>query len=204
MPGMVMPGCHAPIPFAGAGGGPSELGIAMVLIIALSFGAWAIFAWRYMLRAKIPHYSVISDWLGHAAHAPGMIVMALLMMGAVPSIGPLWIYMAIYGACALVFLARLLTHWETVPRRAELWHVFVNLSMVYMFSFGDIELVTVICLLLYAAMLGVDASRTLRAPGAEPQTTSVVRLLNVLDSHGGLALGFSMMLMLAIMQWAFP
>jgi hypothetical protein len=176
----------------------------MILIIALSFCAWAIFAWRYALRAKIPHYSVISDWLGHAAHAPGMIAMALLMMGALSSIGPLWIYMAIYGACALVFSARLLVRWDTVPRRVELWHIFVNLSMVYMFSFADIQPVTIICLLLYAAMLVLDASRMMRAQGAEPQTTSAVRVLNAFDSHGGLALSFSMMLMLAIMRWAFP
>jgi hypothetical protein len=203
MPGMVMPGCRAPFLMGGARGGPTVLEIWMVAIIVLSAYAGLVFAGRYLVRAHTPHYSATSDWLGHAAHAPGMIAMALLMMGTLSTIGPLWIYMGIYGLFGLVFLVRSFLPRHSSCRGAELWHAFVNASMVYMFSFSDVVLVTLTCLLLYGAVIVFEVWRGLRATSVPPHSGSAARALNLVGVNGSVALGVSMMLMLAVMQWAF-
>ncbi|MGH7918757.1 MAG: hypothetical protein ACREQM_02300, partial [Candidatus Dormibacteraceae bacterium] len=121
MPGMAMPGCAAATPAA-----PTGVQVALLFVIGLA--AWVLFAflWRTLRRSQINGYSWISDWLGHGLHAPGMILMALLMGGWVPTIGPLPLYQAIYGGLALFFLLRAIL----VPghRRASVWHVLIHVS----------------------------------------------------------------------------
>jgi hypothetical protein len=202
MPGMVMPGCRAPLLMGRAMGGPTVIEIWMFAIIVLSAYGGLVFEWRYLVRAQIPHYSGTSEWLGHAAHAPGMIAMALLMMGTFSTIGPLSIYMGIYGLFGVVFLVRWFSPRHPSPRGAELRHAFVNASMVYMFSFSDVALVTLTCLLLYGAAVALEVWGVLRAMPVPSRAGSAARNLNLVGVTGTLALGVSMMLMLAVMQWA--
>jgi hypothetical protein len=111
--------------------------------------------------------------------------------------------MSIYGLFGVVFLVRALSPRHSSPRGADLSHAFVNASMVYMFSFSDVVLVTLTCLLLYGAAMALEVRGLLRAAPGRLHSRSAARNLNLVGVTGTLALGVSMMLMLALMQWAF-
>ncbi|MFZ0217624.1 MAG: hypothetical protein WAM30_16970, partial [Candidatus Dormiibacterota bacterium] len=155
MPGMSMPGCPSPAPAASPSSGAALSGthVVLVLIVALSLFVLFAFTWRAVQRARIPGYRWASDWLGHGVHAPGMIAMSLLMLGVVPSIGPPWAYEAGYGALALVFLGLALTARGRLRPSRDGWHLFLHLSMVYMFARLELLPLTVVFLALYVLFI---------------------------------------------------
>lgn len=201
MPGMVMPGCASSAPSSGTQLGPPVIELALVLIVILSAYVLCIFTWRYLQRRHIAGYHALPDLLDHSAHALGMIVMAVLMIGVVESIGPLVGYVIAFALLAVVFLIRLLVTWHSCDRRSEFWHVFVNASMAYMFSFTNFAAATIVCLVIYVAFVSATARDTRRSISSDNRSHEDRQSLRVLGSNGDLTIAFSMMLMLTLTQW---
>lgn len=200
MPGMVMPGCATTVP-SRSQIGPPIIELALIVVIVLSTYVLFIFIWRYLQRGRIASYQALPDLLGHAAHALGMIGMALLMIGTVASIGPLVSYVVAFGVFALLFLVRLIAGWSSRDRRADGWHFFINASMAYMFSATNIAVVTAACLIFYVCFIGlsVRSSRSsLEGRGGGLRESPSLRLLGV---NGDITIAVSMMLMLTVTQW---
>jgi hypothetical protein len=201
MPGMVMPGCASSVPSSSTQSGPPVIELALILIIILSTYIVFIFSWRYLQRRHIAGYHALPDLLDHSAHALGMIAMALLMIGAVATIGPLVGYVIAFAVLATVFLVRLSVRWDSCDRRSEFWHVFVNGSMAYMFSFTNVVTATLICLVVYVGFMVEIARLSRRSLSLEGDRREDRRSLRVLGSNGDLTIAFSMMLMLTLTQW---
>jgi hypothetical protein len=200
MPGMVMPGCATTVP-SRSQIGPPIIELALIVVIVLSTYVLFIFIWRYLQRGHIASYQTLPDLLGHAAHALGMIGMALLMIGTVTTIGPLVAYLVAFGAFAVLFLVRLTVGGSSRDRRAESWHFFINASMAYMFSATNIAAITAACLVIYVCFIGLSArtSRSsLEGRGGGLQESPSLRLLGV---NGDITIAVSMMLMLTVTQW---
>ena len=174
MPGMTMPGC-----IHGSAGSPIGHGIdagssmlsawaqaALLVVLTLALVGLAIAVWRLLRRRDIPRYDWVAEWPGHgAAHAVGMILMSILMLGWVRSIGPTWLYVVAYGSLAVVFAIRAVIARDGPARREDLWHMFVHLSMVYMFAIlqtGAVLLATVACLVVYLLLIADHLWRALR------------------------------------------
>ncbi|HUY25123.1 MAG TPA: DUF5134 domain-containing protein [Candidatus Saccharimonadales bacterium] len=181
--------------------GPPVIELALILIIVLSTYVLFIFTWRYLQRRHIVGYHALPDLLDHSAHALGMIAMALLMIGAVASIGPLLGYVIAFALLAVVFLICLIVRWHSCDRRAESWHVFVNGSMAYMFSFTNVAAATVALLVIYLAFMIATVRDSRRRTSSESSTREDRRSLRTLGSNGDLTIAFSMMLMLTLTQW---
>lgn len=201
MPGMAMPGCPATEHPTTASLSLSTTDGLLLLIIALSVFVVLVFGWRYAARSDIRGYSLFSDLMGHVLHAPGMILMSLLMLGAISSLGPRWPYMLVYGAFSLIFTARLCILRNPVRARGDLWHIFTHASMVYMFRAHSLALITIPCLVIYVLIIadygwqswkGFESGVTLRGSH---------RTLYLLGTTGHIGIALSMMLMIAIMQW---
>lgn len=201
MPGMVMPGCASSPPSSGTQSGPPVIELALILIIILSTYVLFIFTWRYLQRRHIAGYHALPDLLDHSVHALGMIAMAVLMIGAVASIGPLLGYVIAFALLAVVFLVRLIVKWHSCDRRSEFWHVFVNGSMAYMFSFTNVVAATIVCLIIYAAFISATARDSRRGIPSDNRSPKDRQSLRVLGSNGDLTIAFSMMLMLVLTQW---
>src|ERR1035437_4987457 len=148
MPGMVMPGCASSVPSSRAQIGPPVIELALILVIILSAYVLFIFTWRYIQRGHIASYHALPDLLGHTVHALGMIGMALLMIGTLTSIGPLVAYIIAFSLFAVIFLVRIIVRWSSCDRRSELWHLFINASMAYMFSATNVAAIPIRCLAL--------------------------------------------------------
>jgi ABC-type antimicrobial peptide transport system permease subunit len=130
-----------------------------------------------------------------------MMAMAVLMIGVVSSIGPLVGYVIAFALFAVVFLGRLIVRWQSCDRRNEFWHVFVNGSMAYMFSFTNVAIATIGCLVIYVAFM-VATARAARIKVSSAEGTRDDRQsLRVLGSNGDLTIAVSMMLMLTLTQW---
>ncbi|MFZ0995300.1 MAG: DUF5134 domain-containing protein [Candidatus Dormiibacterota bacterium] len=181
--------------------GPPVIELALILIIILSAYVLFIFTWRYLQRRHIARYHALPDLLDHSVHALGMIAMAVLMIGVVGSIGPLVGYVIAFALFAAVFLIRLIIRWHACDRRSEFWHVFVNGSMAYMFSFTNIAAATVACLVIYVAFMVATARASRRKVSSGGDTREDRQSLRVLGSNGDLTIAFSMMLMLTLTQW---
>jgi hypothetical protein len=201
MPGMVMPGCASSVPNSSTQLGPPVIEPALILIIILSAYILFIFTWRYLQRRHISGYHALPDLLDHSVHAMGMIAMAILMLGAVESIGPLVGYVIAFALFAVVFLIRLLVRWDSCDRRSEFWHVFVNGSMAYMFSFTNVVTATLAFLVIYVAFIVATVRESRRHVSAENRTREDRQSLRMLGSNGDLTIAFSMMLMLTLTQW---
>jgi hypothetical protein len=130
-----------------------------------------------------------------------MIAMAVLMIGVVGSIGPLIGYVVAFTVFAVVFLVRLILRWHSCDRRSEFWHVFVNGSMAYMFSFTNVAVATIACLLIYVAFMVATARASRSGVSSGGGTREDRQSLRVLGSNGDLTIAFSMMLMLTLTQW---
>jgi hypothetical protein len=201
MPGMVMPGCASSVPSSSKQLGPPVIELALILIIILSAYVLFIFTWRYLQRRHIVRYHALPDLLDHSVHALGMIAMAVLMIGVVGSIGPLIGYVIAFALFAAVFLLRLIVRWHSCDRRSESWHVFVNGSMAYMFSFTNVAAATIVCLVIYVAFMVATARASRGKVSSERDTNEDRPSLRVLGSNGDLTIAFSMMLMLTLTQW---
>jgi hypothetical protein len=201
MPGMVMPGCASSVSSSNTGSGPPVIEIALILIIILSAYVLFIFTWRYLQRRHIASYHALPDLLAHTVHALGMISMALLMIGTVDSIGPLIAYVVAFALFAVVFLTRLIVRWHSCDRRSELWHVFINGSMAYMFSFTNVVAATVVCLVIYVGFIAVTTRGAGRNVSSDRGPQEDRQSLRLLGTNGDLTIAFSMMLMLTLMQW---
>jgi len=201
MAGMVMPGCANAAPSSGTQLGPPVIELALILIIILSAYVLFIFTWRYLQRRHIARYHALPDLLDHSAHALGMMAMAVLMIGVVESIGPLVGYVIAFALLAVVFLVRLLVKWNSCDRRSELWHVFVNGSMAYMFSFTNVVAATIVCLIIYVAFISATARDSRRSISSDNRSLEDRQSLRVLGSNGDLTIAFAMMLMLTLTQW---
>jgi hypothetical protein len=198
---MVMPGCASSVPNSSTQLGPPVIEPALILIIILSAYILFIFTWRYLQRRHISGYHALPDLLDHSVHAMGMIAMAILMLGAVESIGPLVGYVIAFALFAVVFLIRLLVRWDSCDRRSEFWHVFVNGSMAYMFSFTNVVTATLAFLVIYVAFIVATVRESRRHVSAENRTREDRQSLRMLGSNGDLTIAFSMMLMLTLTQW---
>jgi lysylphosphatidylglycerol synthetase-like protein (DUF2156 family) len=201
MPGMVMPGCASSVPSSSKQLGPPVIELLLILIIILSTYVLFIFSWRYLQRRHIAGYHALPDLLDHSVHALGMIAMAVLMIGVVASIGPLVGYVIAFALFAIVFLIRLLVRWDSCDRRSDFWHVFVNGSMAYMFSFTNVAAATIICLFIYVAFMVAIARASHHKVSSGGDTREDRPSLRVLGSNGDLTIAFSMMLMLTLTQW---
>ncbi|MGA8207044.1 MAG: DUF5134 domain-containing protein [Candidatus Dormiibacterota bacterium] len=201
MPGMVMPGCASAVPSSSAQSGPPVIELALILIIILSTYIVFIFSWRYLQRRHITGYHALPDLLDHSVHALGMIAMALLMIGAVATIGPLVGYVIAFALLAVVFLIRLIVRWDLCDRRSEVWHVFVNGSMAYMFSFTNVVSATLICLLIYVGFMVEIVNLSRHNASLEGDVREDRQSLRELGSNGDLTIALSMMLMLTLTQW---
>ncbi len=212
MPGMTMAGCRA---FAASsinhlvspGATVLPPGVRDMLLIALglSFLGLVLFLCRLAWHRQIPRYRWTSEWLGHGgAHAVGMILMTTLMLGWVSTIGPAWAYLIIYGALALVFALHALVAGEAAIRTDDLWHVFVQLSMVYMFGIlgqSPAVALTAAFLVFYGA-LTVDGLRdALQKAGPDAALRGDRAPARAAGTIGHLAISVSMVIMFVVMQW---
>jgi len=198
---MVMPGCASSVPSSSKQLGPPVIELLLILIIILSAYVLFIFTWRYLQRRHIAAYHALPDLLDHSVHALGMIAMAVLMIGVVGSIGPLVGYVIAFALFAVVFLIRLIVRWDSCDRRSDFWHVFVNGSMAYMFSFTNVAAATIVCLVIYVAFMVAIARASRRQVPFGEDTREDRPSLRVLGSNGDLTIAFSMMLMLTLTQW---
>jgi hypothetical protein len=201
MPGMVMPGCASSVPSSRAQIGPPVIELALILVIILSAYVLFIFTWRYSQRGHIASYHALPDLLGHTVHALGMIGMALLMIGTLTSIGPLVAYIIAFSLFAVIFLVRIIVRWSSCDRRSELWHLFINASMAYMFSATNVAAITISCLVLYLAFIAGTLRQSRRTSQNGVSSRDDRPSLRVLGTNGDLTIAFSMMLMLTLTQW---
>lgn len=212
-PGMVMPGCNAGSRGSSTGnllaGTPASLAPAMrdalLLVLGLAVLGLILFLWRLGRHRQIPGYDWVTDWLGHGgAHAVGMILMTALVLGWVASIGPVWIYPAGYAGLALLFGVRALAARDASRRTSDLWHVFVQLSMVYMFGMlwlGPVLVLTAVFLVLYGSFTVDHLSRAFRDAGPDAALRTDGKRTGIAGTLGHLAISCSMVLMFILMQW---
>jgi Domain of unknown function (DUF5134) len=201
MSGMVMPGCASAAPSSSTQLGPPVIELALILIIILSAYVLFIFTWRYLQRRHIEGYHTLPDLLDHCVHGLGMIAMAVLMIGVVRSIGPLVGYTIAFVLFALIFLIRVIVRWDSCDRRGGFWHVFVNASMAYMFSFTNVAAATIALVVIYVGFIIATVRESRRNITSESSTREDRQSLRILGSNGDLTIAFSMMLMLTLTQW---
>ncbi len=198
MSGMPMPGCGEGGPVGTLPSSPSsELVLTLCLVLsayALTVALLSIGQWDGC-RSRAPHRGEMLGTIDHAIHAGGMIAMTLWMAGAF-TFEATWPYLALYGLAGFVFLIRVLFRSSLGDRLRELWHVLANGSMAYMFSGANLVFATVGCLVLLALlMLGLAGSRSRVPPSHAPSSFVPLRP----DPH--LAIGLTMTIMLAAVQW---
>jgi Domain of unknown function (DUF5134) len=213
MPGMTMPGCNGGSQGSSLSdlvtGGPASLApgvrAAMLVVLGLALLGLMLFLWRLVRRRQIAGYDWVTDWLGHGgAHAVGMILMVTLVLGWLPSIGPAWVYLTGYAGLALLFGARVVAARDPSSRTDDLWHVFAQLSMVYMFGMlwvGPVVVLTAAFLVLYVALTVDRVLRAVREAGPDAALRSDRRHAGVAGTIGHLAISGSMMAMFVVMQW---
>lgn len=215
MPGMYMPGCThrgagtsighgtGASPIAGMVSGGDR--VALAIVLALAALGLALFTWRLLRRGRIPQYDWVADWVGHGgAHAVGMILMSIQMLGWVSSVGPAWVYLVVYAALAVLFGVRGIRARDATGRRHDVWHVFAHLSMVYMFATevtGAVLPLTVICLVLYGALMGDQLWSAVRSLGPDTALRTDRGAGHWSSLAGHLAISWSMVVMFGVMQW---
>lgn len=212
MPGMTMPGCRQ---MAGPSGfhlftpGSAALSFEMraALLSALGLAALGLimFLWRLLWHRRISGFRWGSDWLGHGgAHAVGMLLMTTLMLGWASTIGPLWAYVATFGALALLFAVGAVVARDQARRTDDLWHVFVQLSMVYMFGIlwlGPVVALTAAFLVFYGAFTAGQVREALREAGPDARLRDDHGPGRLAGTIGHLAISGSMVVMFVVMQW---
>jgi Domain of unknown function (DUF5134) len=213
MPGMTMPGCNDGSRGSWMSdlvtGGPASLApgmrAAMLVVLGLALLGLTLFVWRLVRRRQIPGYDWVTDWLGHGgAHAVAMILMASLVLGWLPSIGPAWVYLTGFAGLALLFVVRAAAARDAPSRAADLWHVFAQLSMVYMFAMllvGPVVILTAAFLVLYGLLTVDQVRRAVRQAGPDAALRGDRRHAGAAGTAGHLAISGSMMVMFVAMQW---
>lgn len=201
MSGMVMPGCASYAPALRNGAGPSLIKPILIIVVALATFSAAIFILRLLLRSRISNYSAMSELLGHVLPALGLGAVSLLTIGALGSLGPLFLYTSAFIVLAVLLLIRLVTRWRTPRRIQGMWVLLLALALAYVFSAASIVPLTVVVVLLSLAFVG----EVLRRGGLDPQLSTVNspgrRMLSTLGSNGEVALAIALVLLLAVSQW---
>ena len=207
MPGMVMPGCSDGSTGSSIGHLAVTPGIrsALLVVLGLALLGLLLFLWRLWRHRLVNGYPWVADWLGHGGvHAVGMILMSTLMLGWLPSIGPAWAYLVVYGALALLFGARTVMARDASSRSDDLWHVFAQLSMVYMFGalwLGSVVALTAAFLVLYGVFMAEGVWQGLRMAGPDARLRPGHRSISAAGTIGHLVISGSMVLMFVVMQW---
>lgn len=201
MSGMVMPGCASYAPVLRGGAGPSLIKPILIIVVALAVFSAAIFILRLLLRARISHYSAVSDLLGHVLPALGLAAISLLTIGALRSLGPLLVYTAAFMVLAAVLLIRLIARWDGARLVQELWLLLLAIAMAYVFSADSIIPLTVIVLALSLALVAEVFRRGGLDPQLPPVTSPGRRALATLGTNGEVALAIALVLLLAVSQW---
>jgi hypothetical protein len=173
----------------------------LIIVVALATFSAAIFILRLLLRSRISNYSAMSELLGHVLPALGLGAVSLLTIGALGSLGPLFLYTSAFIVLAVLLLIRLVTRWRTPRRIQGMWVLLLALALAYVFSAASIVPLTVVVVLLSLAFVG----EVLRRGGLDPQLSTVNspgrRMLSTLGSNGEVALAIALVLLLAVSQW---
>jgi len=179
--------------------------VALLSSLCLAVLGLTLFLWRVRWRRQISGYRWVTDWLGHGGtHAVGMILMAALMLGWAPAIGPPWAYLIGYGALTLFFALRGVMARDVTSRSDGLRHAFVQLSMVYMFGVvwqGPVVALTAGFLVFYGAVSADHVRHAAQSFGPDAVLRGDCGPGRAAGTLGHLAISCSMVIMFITMQW---
>ncbi len=201
MSGMIMPGCASYTPSLRAGAGPSLIKPLLIIAVVLATISVVIFVVRLLRRKDIANYSTLGEFVGHVAPAVGLAGIALVTLGAIPTLGPLLPYAAGFAILGAVLLIHGIPRWRVDRSASELWVVILAITLAYVFSTASIIPLTLLILVLAVAFIGALIRRA-NLESEQPKVASARRrALATLGTNGEVALALAVVLLLSVSQW---